>query len=49
MCVWVFFFFPLKFGAEGKRQFRSAREREREREREIWFGERARFGRCWLQ
>ncbi len=34
-CVCVgFFFFPLKFGAEGKRQFRSARERERERERE---------------
>jgi hypothetical protein len=44
-----FLFFPSKFGAEGERQFRSAREREREREREIWFGERARFGRFWLQ
>ncbi len=44
VCVCGVFFFPLKFGAEGKRQFRSAkeREREREREREIWFGERAR-------
>jgi hypothetical protein len=30
------FFFPLKFETGSKC------------EREIWFGERARFGRCWL-
>jgi hypothetical protein len=30
VCACFPFFFPLKFGAEGERQFRSARERERD-------------------